>query len=477
MGSLNKPHAVLVPYPAQGHLNPFMQLGKLLHARGYHITFVNNEFNHQRLVRSKGSEFIKGLPDFRFESIPDGLPPSDLDATQEITPLCYAVRKYMIIPFKELLRKLNSTPDVPPVTCVVSDGFMNFGSIAARELGILGVCFWTASACGFLGHMVFPELRERGLFPFKDDNFEKDGSMDTPIDWIPGMKDVRLRDMPISIRTSDPDDILWHCLREEVIDCMKCPAIIFNTIEEFEHEALEGIKPTYSNVYNIGPLSLLEKNLPLSQAKTLSTSLWKPDTKCLDWLDRQQPNSVVYVNYGSIAVMSEENFKEFAWGLANSKHPFLWVVRPDIANSNSGTLTKEYYEEIKDRGLLVNWCPQEQVLLHESVGVFLSHIGWNSTLETICGGVPVICWPRFAEQPTNARFSYTVWGIGLELDQDVKREELTNLVKEMLESENGKKMKSKAVEWKKKAEEATSVGGSSYNDFNRLFQEVFHFGN
>jgi hypothetical protein len=92
----SKPHAVCVPFPAQGHVTPMMRLAKLLHWRGFHITFVNTEFNHMRLVRSKGPDHMKGLPDFRFETIPDGLPPSDRDATQDV-PALYVIPQERIV--------------------------------------------------------------------------------------------------------------------------------------------------------------------------------------------------------------------------------------------------------------------------------------------------------------------------------------------------------------------------------------------
>jgi hypothetical protein len=134
---------------------------------GFHITFVNTEFNHRRLARSLGPEFVKGLPDFRFETIPDGLPPSEKNATQHIPTLADSTRKNCYAPFKELVKKLNSSSQVPPVSCVITDGVMGFASSVARDLGIQEVQFWTASACGFVGYLQFDELAKRGILPFK----------------------------------------------------------------------------------------------------------------------------------------------------------------------------------------------------------------------------------------------------------------------------------------------------------------------
>ena len=169
MGSAEtqKPHALCVPYPSQGHVTPMMRLAKLLHSRGFHITFVNTEFNHRRLIRSKGLEYIKGLPDFQFETIPDGLPPSDSDATQYVPALCDSTRKHCLAPFKELVLKLNSSSEVPLVTCIVSDGVMSFAIKVGEELGIPEVQFWTTSACGYMGFLYFSELIKRGIIPFK----------------------------------------------------------------------------------------------------------------------------------------------------------------------------------------------------------------------------------------------------------------------------------------------------------------------
>ncbi|XP_061991196.1 linamarin synthase 2-like [Rosa rugosa] len=467
-------HAVCVPFPAQGHVNPMMQFAKLLHSRGFRITFVNTEFNHRRLIRSRGSDSVKGLSDFKFETIPDGLPPSDKDATQDVPALCDSTRKTCLGPFKELVTKLNSSSEVPQITCIVSDGITGFGREVAQELGIPEVQFWTASACGFMAYLQYKELVKRGIVPFKDESFMQDGTLDKPIDWIPGMKNMRLKDIPSFIRVTNVKDIMFDFLGSEAQNCLKSSAIILNTFDEFEHEVLEEILAMFPNIYTIGPLALLGRHVPENKlVKSLSSGLWKEDAKCLEWLDKQKPDSVVYVNYGNITLMTDQHLKEFAWGLANSRHHFLWIVRPDVVKGDSVVLPEEFFEEIKDRGYIASWCPQEQVLAHPSVGVFLTHCGWNSTIETISEGVPVICWPFFAEQQTNCRFLCTNWGIGMEVNNDVKRDEIEVLVKEMLEGEKGMKMRQKAKEWKKKAIAATDIGGSSYNNFDKLI-EILH---
>jgi hypothetical protein len=170
--------------------------------------------------------------------------------------------------------------------------------------------------------------------------------------------------------------------------------------------------------------------------------------------------------------MTEQHLKEFAWGLANSKHHFLWIVRPDVVMGDSAMLPEEFFEETKDRGLLTSWCPQDKVLAHPSIGVFLTHCGWNSTLESVSAGVPIICWPFFAEQQTNTRYACTIWETGVEVNHDVKRDEIEALVKEMMEGDKGKTTRQKAKEWKKKAMEATDIEGPSYKNFERLIKKV-----
>jgi hypothetical protein len=170
--AVERPHAVMVPYPAQGHITPMLQLAKLLHDRGFHVTFVNNEFNHRRLLRSQGADTLGGVPAFRFAAIADGLPASDREATQDIPTLCYYTMNTCLPRFKELVAKLNEEAEasggaLPPVTCVVADSVMTFALRAARELGLRCATLWTASACGFMTYYHYKDLRDRGIIPLK----------------------------------------------------------------------------------------------------------------------------------------------------------------------------------------------------------------------------------------------------------------------------------------------------------------------
>lgn len=167
MDSIQKPHAVCIPLPAQGHINPILKLAKLLNFSGFHITFVHTEVNYSRLLESKNLSSLNAADDFRFETVADGLPPSNQRGILELPDLCIAMPVRCKQSFKELVTKLNSSLDVPPVSCIISDGVMSFTLDVAQEFGIPEILFFTPSACGMLGYLQYEELRERGYFPLK----------------------------------------------------------------------------------------------------------------------------------------------------------------------------------------------------------------------------------------------------------------------------------------------------------------------
>ncbi|VAH40448.1 unnamed protein product [Triticum turgidum subsp. durum] len=434
-----KPHAVCVPYPAQGHATPMMKLAKVLHSRGFHITFVYTEHNHRRLVRSRGPGAVAGLPDFRFATIPDGLPPSDPDTTQDQASICYSTTTTCLPHLKSLIGDLNNgAAGTPPVTCVVADSIMSFVVDATAEIGVPCALFWTASACGYMGYYNFPSF----------------------------------------VRTTDRDDILLNFMIHELERASRADAIIVNTFDEFEEPALDAMRAILTPpVHTIGPLNFVVEQLVPDGGDPLASirpSLWREDRSCLEWLRGREPRSVVYVNFGSITTMTGEQLVEFAWGLANCGYDFLWIVRNDLVKGDAAVLPPEFLEATKGRCFLASWCEQEAVLRHEAVGIFLTHYGWNSMMEGLSAGLPMLGWPFFAEQQTNCRYACVEWGVGLEVGDDVRREVVEERIREVMGGGDvGREMRRKAMEWKNIAVRATTQpGGRSLANLELLLKNI-----
>ncbi|KAM7505336.1 hypothetical protein LguiB_004240 [Lonicera macranthoides] len=468
MSSIDKkPHAVCIPYPAQSHIKGMLKLAKLLHSKGIHITFVNTEFNHNRFINSGGPNSLTGLPDFKFESIPDGLPPSDVNTNQDHADVCQNIRNTGLAPFLGVLKKLGhdaSSNVGPSVTCIVSDTFMTLITIdAAKQLGIPILLLWTLAACGVLSCYQLHIFKEKGvILPQIDESYLTNGYLDTEIDDIPCMKGVRLRDFIRFPRRLDPNNSFFNFCMESAERATKASVNIVQTFEELEPDLVSYLSSLFYHVYTIGPTQLLLNQIPQKdRLDFIGYSLLKEEPLCLEWLNSKEPNAVIYVNFGSMVVMPSEKIMEFGWGLANSNQYFLWIIRSDMVEGESAILPPEFLEVTKERGFIASWCPQEQVLNHPSIGGFFTHGGWNSIIESLSAGVPMICFPFFADQLMNCRYMCTEWEVGMEINSDLNKDEVERLVRELMEGEKGKKMKNKALGWKEIAEKATSAGGSS----------------
>jgi hypothetical protein len=284
------------------------------------------------------------------------------------------------------------------------------------------------------------------------------------------MEGIRLKDIPSFIRTTDPDDVMLNFDGGEAQNARGARGLILNTYDALEQDVVDALRCDFPRVYTVGPLPAFARRA--AELEAIDGNLWKEDASCLRWLDdaQRQPGSVVYVNFGSITVVTPAQLTEFAWGLASCGRPFLWVVRPDLVAGEKAVLPEEFVAHTKNRGFLASWCPQEQVLSHPSVGLFLTHCGWNSTLESVCAGVPMVCWSFFAEQPTNCRYACAKWGIGMEIGSDVAREEVARLVRDAMDGEMGKAMRVSALAWKERARAATAEGGSSSENLDRLVE-------
>lgn len=461
------PHAMLFPFPCSGHINPTLKLGELLHSRGVRVTFVNTEHNHERLLRRSA---LRGREGFRFESVPDGLENADRRAPDKTVRLYLSLRRSCRAPLVALARRL-----VPRVTCVVLSGLVSFALGVAEELAVPSFVLWGTSACGFLCTLRLRQLRQRGYTPLKDESYLTNGYLDTPIDWITGMPPVRLGDISSFVRTVDPTSFALRVEEEEANSCAKAQGLILNTFDELEPDVLDALRDEFPRVYTIGPLAAA-MHLRVNPGPSAGLSLWEEDASCMAWLDARQAGSVLYVSFGSLAVLSLSQLAEFAWGLAGTQRPFLWVVRPGLVAGDRGmeALPSDFLEETEKRRLIVEWCAQEQVLRHPAVGGFLTHSGWNSTTESIWAGVPMVCAPGFADQYINSRYvcGEEEWGIGLRLDEQLRREQVAAHVEELMGegSKKGEEMKRNAAKWKARAEAATAPGGSAHDNLERLVE-------
>jgi len=183
----------------------------------------------------------------------------------------------------------------------------------------------------------------------------------------------------------------------------------------------------------------------------------KDDEDHIKWLDDKAKESVVYVSFGSMAVLDEEQMEELAYGLRDNGSYFLWVVR-----ASEETKLPTGFEKKSEKGLVVTWCSQLRVLAHEAVGCFVTHCGWNSTLEALSLGVPMIAMPQEADQSTNAKHIEDVWKVGIKASVDGKRvarrEVLKHCIREVMDTQRGKEMKRNARQWKTLAANAVVEG-------------------
>ncbi|KAK3414407.1 hypothetical protein EUGRSUZ_H00268 [Eucalyptus grandis] len=239
---------------------------------------------------------------------------------------------------------------------------------------------------------------------------------------------------------------------------------LFNSFAELEEEIVKWMGNQWS-IMTIGPtIPSVYLDKRLEDDKDYGLSLFKPEAEaCLKWLDSKPPKSVLYVSFGSMASLGEDQMEELANGLKRMKSNFLWVVR----QSEEKKLPRNFLQDvgIADQGLVVKWCNQLQVLSHGSVGCFMTHCGWNSTLEALSLGVPMVVMPQWTDQPTNATFIVEVWKVGLRVRANERRivtgEEIESCVNHVMEGERGEMIRKNSLRWKKMAREAVDEGGSS----------------
>ncbi|XP_010485444.1 PREDICTED: UDP-glycosyltransferase 83A1-like [Camelina sativa] len=451
-----RPHVVVIPYPAQGHVLPLMSFSRYLAKQGIQITFVNTEFNHNRII----SSLPKSSPDdyvgngINLVSIPDGL--EDSPEERNIPgKLSESVLHFMPTKVEELIGRMiadSSGGTGTIISCVVADQSLGWAIEVAVKFGIRRAAFCPAAAASMVLGFSIKKLIDDGLI-------DSDGtpSVNKTIQLSPGMPMM------------ETDKFVWFCLKNkesqrnifqlmlqnnesvESTDWLLC-----NSVYELETAAF-GLCPQILPVGPIGWVHSLEED-------SISTSLGSflpQDRDCLEWLDRQIPGSVIYVAFGSFGVISNAQLEELAIGLELTKRPVLWVT-------GSG-----YQPPIKvgsDQVKVVRWAPQREVLSCGAIGCFVSHCGWNSTLEGAQNGIPFLCIPYFADQFINKAYICDVWKIGLGFERDeqgvVPRLEVKKNIDEIMR--DGGVYKQRAMKVKEIMMRGVAKDGVSYENLHKF---------
>ncbi|PIA54527.1 hypothetical protein AQUCO_00900820v1 [Aquilegia coerulea] len=464
-------HVLIFPFPAQGHVNSMLKLAELLCFSGLYVTFLNTKHYHKRLLRFTDAETrFESFPKFRFQTITDGLPDDHSRSVSYIKDLITGIESVQPA-FRELMISNNLNSDNwPPVTCTIIDGLIAFFMDVSKELGIPSISFRTTSACYLWSCFCYQNLTEAGEFPFADND------MDKLISCVPGMQGfLRRRDLPSFYRIKELNDPFLKLAVTQTINSTRASATILNTFEDLEGPILSEMRPHFPKIYTLGPLHahLSSRRTNSFAPSDSSNSLWEVDRSCMTWLDSQPLKSVVYVSFGSIALMTRNEMLEFWHGLVNSGKRFLWVIRPDSVKDNDqkSQIPTELTEGTKDRGYMVGWCPQEQVLVHPAVGGFLTHSGWNSTLESIIAGLPMVCWPVMGDQQINSRFVSQVWKIGLDMKDVCDRLTVEKMVNDLMENKRDELARS-MDEISQMAKKSVSEGGTSWCNLEELIEDI-----
>ncbi|KAH7279831.1 hypothetical protein KP509_37G039200 [Ceratopteris richardii] len=485
--SAMEPHVMVVPLPIQGHIGPLTSLAHLLAASGISVVFVRSARAHALLQAASNKTALSVFsasslsfsPDLvnstsratiHIEIVADGLPtdPKQWLERDTVRGSFNTIGKGV----EELLQKRMVEKQLPK--CLILDSFFSsLGQRLAVKFRLPWMAFWASSASVFSLAYHIPELVAKGYVPAKEE-----GAMDREIDFIPGLSPIAVRDLPKGFDVGlDPQNNSRLLLVCNILENAKqADRILVNSFFELESAVVQSLREAGLHLDMVGPLFMMHSLSSLSSHATAAASLLPEDTSCLTWLDKQQETSVLYVAFGSMSPMEEHTLTDLAHALEASNVNFLWVIRPDCMSGKASLqqlLPKGFMERTQNRGCVVSWAPQLAVLGHRSIGAFLTHCGWNSVLESLSHGVPILGFPQAAEQNTNLRFVVEDWKVGLSLFSEKQQKESCNrssmcsqaehTIAEIMRGERGTEARKHALEWKKIAMEACTSGSSLLN--------------
>ncbi|XP_002516389.2 UDP-glycosyltransferase 75C1 [Ricinus communis] len=456
---MGHPHILVVTFPSQGHINPGLQLAKRLVTLGLKVTFATTISTHRRMSRTDDSNGLLSFATFS-DGHDDGYNLLGGDFAHCLSELTH----YGQQTFPKII--LRSAKDGHPVTCIIYSLLVSWVAKVARDFHLPSIFLWNQPATVLDVYYHYFHGYEGAI--------EKSINSPTISVNLPGLPPLRSSDLPSFF--SPKSNTKLHgfalpALKEHfhILDAETNPRILVNTFDELEHEALNSIKKY--NLIGVGPLipsAFLDEKDPSDTS--FGADLVQGSNSYTEWLDSKPKSSVIYISFGSIAMLSEKQMEETAKALIDIDRPFLWVMREN-------DIGVKHRKELQQKGIIVDWCCQVEVLSHPSVGCFVTHCGWNSTMESFVSGVPVVALPQWSDQGTNAKLVTDVWMTGIRMVPNERGifegEQLKKGVQLVMgEREKAKEMRKNARKWKDLARDAVKEGGTSDKNLKTFLDEI-----
>ncbi|KAI5667996.1 hypothetical protein M9H77_17849 [Catharanthus roseus] len=477
---------VLYPAPGIGHMISMLELAKLI------LHHHSHKFSAVHILITTGFRDIKSSyldrisiinPSIIFHHLPFVQP--DFTLNRSVIASAFDFIRLNASNVGNSLQEISRTSRI---CAFVIDLFCTSAMPCAEELGIPTYYFFTSGLASLAAYLYFPTIHQQINQSFKElPHIEI---------LIPGLPPIPATHVPEPVLNRDDPayrDILYFSEH-----LPKSNGILVNTFDELEPIPMKAITDglnvpvgTTPPIYNIGPLMAEAGSRPAECGND------KEDTdlhqnECLSWLDKHPNGSIVFLCFGSRGSFTVEQIKEIANGLERSGHRFLWVVKKpldyDIMDKQvhqltdfelDNTLPEGFLERTKGKGLVAkSWAPQLQVLKHSAVGGFVSHCGWNSSLEAIVAGIPMVAWPLYAEQHINRAVLVHDIKLAVDLEHDdngiVIAEEIERKLKELMDVERGREVKEQSAKMRDLALAALGNSGSSAAALAKLVQFWSH---
>ncbi|XP_020098422.1 UDP-glycosyltransferase 73E1-like [Ananas comosus] len=489
------PHFVLVPFMAQGHLIPAMDIAALLTARGAAVTLITTPVNSahlrplaDRLVASSSHSGPFRLAELPFPAasfgLPEGCESLDLVPSRGLVLNLFRAAAALRGPLTSLLRSLQG----PSPSCLVADICQAWTADVAADLGIPRLLNHVSSGLAVLSYLSAERHGLNGPGAAAAEPFE-----------IPGV--------PHGITATRAEAPGWFCspgweeIKRSTLEAeTTADGIILNTFELIEGDTAAAYAAMLGKpVYCIGPSCLSTKDTVGSVGRGGDAAVDAP--RCVEWLAAKKPRSVIYVSFGSLTYVPPKQVIEIGEGLAAAGAPFVLVikqteVRPRVAwlsghlfldDKVAQWLSGEggFEDRNKEKGMVIRgWAPQAVILSHPSVGGLVTHCGWNSALESVTAGLPAVCWPHFGDHFMNKKLVVDILRTGVDVGikgslafmdpngmQQVSRQEVERAVRSLMDGgEEAEERRQRAAKFAEEARKAMQEGGSSYKDLDRLMQ-------